>query len=51
MSNTAIHYGETLMLDGLIPPVGVVGDPLDNALREDKGALHTPQTATVNSHR
>jgi len=29
---TAIHYGETLMLEGLIPSIGTVGDALDNAL-------------------
>jgi putative transposase len=40
MSNTAIHYGETLMLDGLIPPVGVFGDPLDNALCEKTIGLY-----------
>jgi hypothetical protein len=31
---TAIHYGKTLMLAGLIPSVGTVGDALDNALCE-----------------
>ena len=31
---TAIHYGETLMLEGLIPSIGTVGDALDNALCE-----------------
>ena len=31
---TAIHYGETLMLEGLIPSVGTLGDALDNALCE-----------------
>ncbi len=29
---TAIHYGDTLMLEGLIPSIGTVGDALDNAL-------------------
>ena len=28
---TAIHYGEALMLEGLSPSVGTVGDALDNA--------------------
>jgi putative transposase len=31
---TAIHYGETLMLEGLVPSVGTVGDALGNALCE-----------------
>jgi len=33
---TAIHYGETLMLEGLIPSIGTVGDALDNALCEPR---------------
>ena len=31
---TAIHYSEPLMLEGLIPSVGTVGDALDNGLCE-----------------
>ncbi len=31
---TAIHFTETLMLAGLIPSIGTVGDALDNALAE-----------------
>jgi putative transposase len=31
---TAIHYGETLRLERLIPSIGTVGDALDNALCE-----------------
>ncbi len=37
---TAIHYGETLMLAGLIPSVGTVGDALDNALCETTIGLY-----------
>ena len=37
---TAIHYGETLMLEGLIPSVGTVGDAPDNALCETTIGLH-----------
>jgi putative transposase len=37
---TAIHYGETLMLEGLIPSVGTVGDALDNALCETTIGLY-----------
>ena len=37
---TAIHYGETLMLEGLIPSVGTVADALDNALCETTIGLY-----------
>ena len=37
---TAIHYGETLMLEGLIPSIGTVGDALDNALCETTIGLY-----------
>jgi putative transposase len=37
---TAIHYGEALMLEGLIPSVGTVGDALDNALCETTIGLY-----------
>ena len=37
---TAIHYSETLMLEGLIPSVGTVGDALDNALCETTIGLY-----------
>ena len=37
---TAIHYGETLMLEGLQPSVGTVGDALDNALCETTIGLY-----------
>ncbi|MFZ0834902.1 MAG: IS3 family transposase [Mycobacterium sp.] len=37
---TAIHYGETLMLEGLRPSVGTVGDALDNALCETTIGLY-----------
>ena len=37
---TAIHYGETLMLEGLIPSIGTVGDALDNALCETTVGLY-----------
>ena len=37
---TAIHYGETLMLEGLIPSVGSVGDAYDNALGETTIGLY-----------
>ena len=37
---TAIHFTETLMLQGLIPSVGTVGDALDNALAETTIGLY-----------
>lgn len=38
--DTAIHFGETLMLAGLRPSVGTVGDALDNALCETTIGLY-----------
>ena len=37
---TAIHYSETLMLEGLIPSIGTVGDALDNGLCETTIGLY-----------
>jgi transposase InsO family protein len=37
---TAMHFGETLMLAGLQPSVGTVGDALDNALCETTIGLY-----------
>jgi putative transposase len=37
---TAMHFTETLMLAGLIPSVGTVGDALDNALAETTTGLY-----------
>jgi transposase InsO family protein len=37
---TAIHFGETLMLEGLVPSIGTVGDALDNALCETTIGLY-----------
>jgi transposase InsO family protein len=37
---TAIHYSETLMLQGLIPSIGTVGDALDNGLCETTIGLY-----------
>jgi transposase InsO family protein len=37
---TAIHFTETLMLAGLIPSIGTVGDALDNALAETTIGLY-----------
>ena len=37
---TAIHFGESLMLAGLKPSIGTVGDALDNALAETTIGLY-----------
>ncbi len=37
---TAIHFTESLMLSGLIPSIGTVGDALDNALAETTIGLY-----------
>ncbi len=37
---TAIRFGETLLLEGLIPSVGTVADALDNALAETTIGLY-----------
>jgi putative transposase len=37
---TAVHFGETLMLEGLRPSVGSVGDAYDNALAETTIGLY-----------
>lgn len=37
---TAVHFGETLMLEGLRPSIGSVGDAYDNALAETTIGLY-----------
>jgi chromate transporter len=37
---TSVRFGETLLLEGLIPSVGTVGDALDNALAETTIGLY-----------
>jgi putative transposase len=37
---TAVHFGETLMIEGLVPSIGTVGDALDNALCETTIGLY-----------
>lgn len=46
---TAIHYGETLMLEGLRPSVGTVGDALDNALCETTIGLYKTECVREDS--
>ena len=40
VSTAAIHYGEKLLLEGLRPSIGTVGDALDNALCETTIGLY-----------
>jgi putative transposase len=37
---TSVHFGQTLLLEGLTPSVGTVGDALDNALAETTIGLY-----------
>jgi putative transposase len=37
---TSVHFAETLMLAGMIPSIGTVGDALDNALAETTIGLY-----------
>lgn len=37
---TAVRFGETLLLEGLVPSIGSVGDALDNALAETTIGLY-----------
>jgi putative transposase len=37
---TSVHFGETLMLEGLMPSIGTVGDAFDNALAETTIGLY-----------
>jgi len=46
---TAIHFTETLMLAGLIPSVGTVGDALDNALAETTIGLYKTECVREDS--
>ena len=46
---TAIHYSETLMLEGLIPSIGTVGDALDNGLCETTIGLYKTECMRAGS--
>jgi putative transposase len=46
---TAIHYSETLMLEGLIPSIGTVGDALDNGLCETTIGLYKTECVRAGS--
>jgi transposase InsO family protein len=42
---TALRFGETLLLEGLTPSIGTVGDALDNALAETTIGLYKTECA------
>jgi transposase InsO family protein len=46
---TAIHFGEALMIEGLVPSVGTAGDALDNALCETTIGLYKTECVRVGS--
>jgi putative transposase len=46
---TAMHFTETLMLAGLIPSIGTVGDALDNALAETTIGLYKTECVRAGS--
>jgi putative transposase len=46
---TSVHYTETLMLAGLTPSVGTVGDALDNALAETTIGLYKTECIRADS--
>ena len=46
---TSIRFGETLMLEGLIPSIGTVGDAYDNALAETTIGLYKTECIRADS--
>jgi putative transposase len=46
---TAVHFGETLMLAGLTPSIGTVGDAFDNALAETTIGLYKTEAVREDS--
>jgi transposase InsO family protein len=44
-----VHFSETLMLAGLIPSIGTVGDALDNALAETTIGLYKTECVREDS--
>jgi transposase InsO family protein len=43
---TAIHYGEQLVIEGIVPSFGSVGDAYDNALAETINGLYKTECVT-----
>jgi putative transposase len=46
---TAVHFGETLTLSGLLPSIGSVGDAYDNALAETTIGLYKTECVRADS--
>lgn len=46
---TSIHYGQTLVLEGLQPSIGSVGDAYDNALAETTIGLYKTECLRTDS--
>ena len=46
---TSVRFAETLLLEGLAPSVGTVGDALDNALAETTIGLYKTECAREDS--
>ncbi len=44
-----MHFTETLLLEGLAPSVGTVGDALDNALAETTAGLYKTECTRAGS--
>jgi putative transposase len=47
--HTSIHFGETLMLEGLTPSIGTAGDAYDNALAETTTGLYKTECIQADS--
>ena len=46
---TAVHFGETLQLNGILPSIGTVGDAFDNALAETTIGLYKHECVRADS--
>ena len=46
---TSVHFAETLLLAGLVPSIGTVGDALDNALAETTVGLYKTECVRQDS--
>ena len=46
---TAVHFGQTLFLEGLTPSIGSVGDAYDNALAETTIGLYKTECVRADS--
>ena len=46
---TSVHFGETLLLNGMLPSIGTVGDAFDNALAETTIGLYKHECIRADS--